>query len=184
MLYEGDQYTPAECEAYKQHTIRIVSFSKDFAMTGWRIGYLHTDGSRLPSLLAIHDTLVNCAPVVAQYAALAALKESEHILARNRSIYDHHRQIMLKYLRRCGPRIQYQRPDGAYFFFVKLPQGWDSSRFCNQLLVKKQVAMVPGDDFGPGGEGYVRFCFGRGEEAVLEGMQRFVEFIRQDEYEP
>jgi len=178
MLYGGATlFSPAQLPTYRRHLIRIVSFSKDFALTGWRIGFVQADASRIDELLAVHDTLVNCAPVVSQYAALAALQQSRRILSANRQTYRRHRVLMESYLAALGSRVSYCSPAGAYFFFVRVQGVTDSRAFCLELLKRSGVAVVPGADFGPGGEAHVRLCFGRSAAAIRTGMQRFTEFM-------
>lgn len=180
MLYDGAElFSPAQDAAYRRNVVRIVSFSKDFALTGWRVGFLHADAALIPKLVAVHDTLVNCAPVVSQYAALAALKDRRRILSTNAAVYRRHRRIMADYLDKLGPRVSYELPQGAYFFFVKIVGAEDSTTFCLDLLRETKLAVVPGADFGPGGEGCVRLCFGRSAQAIHEGMRRLSDYLEK-----
>lgn len=178
MLYDGtESFSPAMLPPAKPHVVRIVSFSKDFALTGWRVGYVHAAAARIDALVAVHDTLVNCAPVVSQHAALEALRQRRRILNANQLTYQRHRRIMAEYLQALGPAVSYMMPEGAYFFFVKVQGVTNSTDFCLQLLKAQKLAVVPGDDFGPGGEGYVRLCFGRSAPAIHAGMRRFTAFV-------
>ncbi|HSX30497.1 MAG TPA: pyridoxal phosphate-dependent aminotransferase [Candidatus Saccharimonadales bacterium] len=179
MVYDNAVlFSPAMDARYRKHVVRIVSFSKDFALTGWRVGFVQADHSRMDELVAVHDTLVNCAPVVSQYAALAALEHRERILARNRTVYDRHRRLMTGYLDALGPKVSYVLPEGAYFCFVRVTGVTSSAQLCADLLREQKLAVVPGSDFGPGGEGHVRLCFGRSAGAIHEGMRRFSTFVR------
>lgn len=180
MLYDtGQWYTPAMGESFRPAIIRIVSFSKDFSLTGWRVGFVHADSARIPQLLALHDTLVNCAPVVSQYAAIAALKFQDEIIAGNTKLYQKNLALMQSRLDGLSNFLVYIPPKGAYFLFPKLRGVSDSVKFAEHLLKEQKVAMVPGSAFGPGGEGHVRICFGRSPEAVRLGMDRFEKYIKE-----
>jgi aminotransferase len=178
MLYDaGESYSPAMEQKYKKCLIRVMSFSKDFSLTGWRVGYLQADRSRIASIVAIHDSLINCAPVVAQYAAMAALDNFDRIVASNRLLYAANRQRMADALNQLGDYVECVEPSGGYFFFPKLKQSVESSWIAEQLAIKSGVVVVPGEAFGPGGEGHLRLCFGRSEQSVNEGMKRIKRYF-------
>ena len=173
MLYgEEEFYTPAMEEKYKGCLIRVMSFSKDFSLTGWRVGYLQADRSKIASLVALHDTLINCAPVIAQYAAMAALDNFDRIIEENNLTYTANRRVMADILSELSEHLAYSEPSGGYFFFPRLKDTEDSSQVARWMALKSGVVVVPGEAFGPGGEGHVRICFGRSDEAVREGMRR------------
>lgn len=173
MLYTDQEfYTPAVEPKYKSCVIRVMSFSKDFSLTGWRVGYLQADRPRIASMVALHDTLINCTPVVAQYAAMAALDHFDRIIAHNNLLYAANRRIMASAIHELDDYLEYIEPRGGYFFFPKLKRSADSTLVAEQLALKAGVVVVPGEAFGAGGEGHLRLCFGRSEEAVREGMQR------------
>lgn len=179
MLYDtGGWYTPAMDKAFRAAVIRIVSFSKDFSLTGWRVGFMHADSSRIPRLVAIHDTLVNCAPVVSQYAALAALKYQDDILAGNAAIYQRNLDLIRTRLDDLSDYLTYEPPKGAYFLFPKIKGVSRSVEFCAGLLASQKLAVVPGSAFGPGGEGHIRVCFGRSPSAIRDGMDRLAQYLR------
>jgi aminotransferase len=176
MLYdETPLYSPAEDPAFKQTVVRLMSFSKDFAMTGWRIGYIQADQSRITRLVAIHDTLVNCAPVISQYVACEAVRQSARIFEQNSQLYSARRQLMASYLDKLSGRMSYVMPRGGYFFFPKTMDGQSSRDLTRHLLANNLVA-IPGDAFGTNGEGHIRLCFGRSEEAISRGMERLVQY--------
>ena len=175
MLYEDVRfYSPATDPRFKRTVIRLMSFSKDFAMTGWRVGYIQADKERINKLTAIHDTLVNCAPVISQYVACEAIVQSERILSENALLYDSRRRLMAEYLDSIADHVRYVMPRGGYFFFPESINEQDSHELARQLLASN-LAVVPGDAFGLGGEGHVRLCFGRSETAIMLGMQRLVQ---------
>lgn len=179
MYYGEDElYNPCTNPIFKDHIVRIVSFSKDFSLTGWRVGYLHSSQKNVNKILSIHDIAINCAPVISQYAALAALEDTESILALNKERYLRNRQLMGECLLELSDYLSFTWPQGSYFFFPKIFGVKDSRPFCLDLVKKADVAIVPGSDFGLGGEGHVRLCFGRDREAISQGMERFGNYLR------
>lgn len=178
MIY-GDAtiYTPGIDDSFRKNIIRVVSFSKDFSLTGWRVGFFHSDKEIIEKILPVHDALVNCTPVISQYAALSALTNQEMILAKVKSIYNRQRIITAEYLNQLGDFLTYKMPKGSYYFFPKLMYVKNSAEFCLDLLVKENVALVPGSDFGKGGEGHVRICFGRAEDDVRKGMEYLTRYL-------
>jgi aminotransferase len=181
MLYVGDKYySPAMNRKYKKCLIRVMSFSKDFSLTGWRVGYLQADHSRIASMVALHDSLINCAPVVAQYAAIAALDNFDRIIGRNKILYAKNRRAMSVALSELDKHLTFTEPSGGYFFFPKLKYPESSEQVAHEIAIKAGVVVVPGEAFGPGGEGHVRLCFGRSEIAIEQGMQRMKTYFKGD----
>lgn len=178
MCYDTKFFTPAVEPTYRSQIVRVVSFSKDFNLTGWRIGYLHTDKSLIKQLVPVHDTLVNCSPLPSQCAALAALEIAPRILAANRRVYRHHRRVMAKHLDAMSEWFDYSLPDGGYFFFPRLKITTNAKVFCNELARQAQVVVVPGEDFGPGGARHIRLCFGRSLADINEGMRRIENYMQ------
>lgn len=174
---DADFYTPAVEKEFRKNVIRVVSFSKDFALTGWRVGYLHSDISVVEKILPTHDSIVNCAPVVSQYAAISAIKNQNEILSNNLEIYKKQRKLVADFLDSLEGLVSYTMPKGSYYFFPKLKGIKNTQSFCMDLLRTAKVAVVPGSDFGPGGEGHVRICFGRREENLIAGMERFSNYL-------
>jgi aminotransferase len=176
MVYDDDHlYSPTMTAKYRRNVIRVMSFSKDFSLTGWRVGYLHTDKIHVASMLALHDTLVNCAPVVAQYAAMAALNHYDEIVERNRVIYRRQRDIMMRELRTVSGMLDICLPRAGYFFFPRYKSLQSSASLANELAQKANLIVIPGGSFGRGGEGHLRLCFGRSEEAITTGIN----YLRQ-----
>jgi aminotransferase len=178
MFYTEAPYNPLRSAENKKHIIRIVSFSKDFALTGWRVGYLHADVSLIPSLLSTHDSLLNCAPVISQYAALAALEISERILTQSQQTYQLHREIMGRALDSLSEYVEFLWPDGSYFFFPRIKGVENTEKFCMDMVRSVKLAVSPGEAFGSLGKGHVRLCFGKSEREIQEGMKRFASFIQ------
>jgi aminotransferase len=163
--------------AFKNNLINVVSFSKDFSLSGWRVGFLFGSRKLIEPMFSTHDTLVNCAPVVSQYAALAALKYEENILPGILAEYREHRKIMGKCLEELSPYLDFVWPDGSYYFFPKIKNLKDSEKFCFDMVSVAKMAVVPGSSFGQIGEGHIRLCFGRSKEDIIEGMKRFKKYL-------
>lgn len=177
ILFGGPPYfTPAQVEAFRRRVVRIFSLSKSFAMTGWRVGYLHSDRAVVSEILKVHDSLVTCAPVISQYAAIAALERGQEAIAEFRSAYKRRRDLMLRHLDDLSHIFDYQKPTGAYFVFPRVkdtvPLSGDSRRLAFDLLERAGVAVVPGSAFGPTGEGHLRLSYGREEADIEEAFRR------------
>ena len=183
-LYFGEGRLPsiAEDENLRKHIVRIVSLSKDYSLTGWRIGFLHADKSVVSKILEAHDLLINCAPVVSQYAGLVALKNSERITQESLRKFSEHRMLMGNYLETLRDHLDFQWPDGAYYFFPKIMGVTNSVKFCIDLLNNARLSTVPGSEFGEGGEGHIRLCFGKSKEEIIEGMDRLKNYLVYNTY--
>lgn len=187
-IYRNLNYTnnPLEnlCQRkkFKPNIIRIVSFSKEFSLSGWRIGYIHGPKEKINKIVVIHDNIINCAPVVSQYAALAAIKNKEKIIEKNLKIYKENRKIMGDWLEHLNKFIQFSWPQGTYYFFPKIIGTQNSEDLAFDILDKVKLAVVPGKDFGIGGESHIRLCFGRSKAKIIEGMKR-LEYYFQKYYE-
>ncbi|MCL5004554.1 MAG: pyridoxal phosphate-dependent aminotransferase [Patescibacteria group bacterium] len=177
---EAPFFSLAQIPELRKKVIRIFSLSKAYAMTGWRIGFLHSDEENVKEILKIHDSLVTCAPVISQYAAIGALDYGDREIEKFRREFQTRRDLMCEYLDGMKNYFSYQNPKGAYFIFPKiLPAAYkilqtkNSWEFALKLLEKAKVAVVPGAAFGPSGEHHFRISFGRDEKDIRESMERF-----------
>lgn len=184
-LFKKDQkiFSLAEIPELRKRVIRLFSFSKSYAMTGWRVGYLHSDKSIVKEILKVHDSLVTCAPVISQYGAMGALEMGDKDLMEMNEEYKKRRDLICNYLDELQYVFSYVRPESAYFVFPKIivenfnyesddcPNSL-SWKFALNLLEKARVAVVPGVAFGPNGEGHVRMSFGRSERDINESFRR------------
>ncbi len=179
-------FSPAMEEAFRHRVVRIFSFSKSFAMTGWRVGYLHSDRRVVSEILKVHDSLVTCAPVVSQYAAIAALERGQEAIAEFRGAYKRRRNLMLGHLDALSHIFDYQKPTGAYFVFPRVKDtvrlSGDSRRLAFDLLERAGVALVPGSAFGPTGEGHLRMSYGREEADIEEAFQRMRRYFAERDW--
>ncbi|MBL7057945.1 aminotransferase class I/II-fold pyridoxal phosphate-dependent enzyme [Patescibacteria group bacterium] len=170
-------FSLAENVNLRKRVIRIAGFSKMYAMTGWRVGYMHSDASIIQEILKVHDVLVTCAPVVSQYAALGGLEMAQKDVQYFKNEFKKRLDLICLRLDRLSEYFSCDRPDGAYFMFAKMLKEKDSKVFAFDLLKKAQVAVVPGISFGPSGEGYIRFNFGVKEEFINKAFDRIEKYF-------
>ncbi len=176
-VYTPEAYfSPAQVAAVRQRIVRIFTFSKAYGMTGWRVGYLHSDARNVQEILKVHDALVTCAPVVSQYAALAALEYGQAHIIAFRQAFKQRRDLTLTHLDQLSHVFDYQKPEGAYFVFPRMKDvvvhARDSHALAYDLLEKAQVAVVPGIAFGPSGEAHIRLNFGRRPDDISTAFER------------
>jgi hypothetical protein len=174
-------FTPALEATARDRVIRVCSFSKAYGMTGWRVGFLHGPAHRVAQILKVHDALVTCAPVVSQYAALAALEVGEAAIAEFRSAFRRRRDRTIARLDDLPHVFDYQKPNASYFVFPRIkdtvPHARDSRRLAAELLERAKVAVVPGVAFGPTGEAHLRLCYARAEADIDLAFDRMVDFF-------
>jgi aminotransferase len=183
-VYSKEAYfSPAQIAAVRSRVVRVYTFSKAYGMTGWRVGYLHSDADNVREILKIHDALVTCAPVVSQYAAIAALEQGDPFIAEFRRAFKERRDRTVEHLDRLSHIFDYQKPEGAYFVFprVKDTIRWarDSRRLALDILEHAKVALVPGLAFGPSGEAHLRINFGRELHDIELAFERLDHYFRQ-----
>ena len=181
-VYTPEAYfSPAQVAAVRRRIVRIFTFSKAYGMTGWRVGYLHSDARNVQEIIKVHDALVTCAPVVSQYAALAALEYGQDHIAAFRQAFKQRRDLMLTYLDQLSHVFDYQKPEGAYFVFPRLKDvvthAHNSHALAYDILEKAKVAVVPGSAFGPSGEAHIRLNFGRESDAITTAFERLTDYF-------
>jgi aminotransferase len=167
---------PALGESIKRRTILLGGFSKDYAMTGWRIGYACGPAHLIKGLVRIHQYTIMSAPTTAQDAAVAALKSGNKYVEDMVAEYDRRRKLLVDGLNRLG--LQTFEPRGAFYAFPNIQaSGMDDETFAETLLKEEGVAVVPGNAFGPGGEGFVRACYATSYEKLEEALKRMERFM-------
>jgi len=178
--YDGhEHFSIASIPEMRRHAVSCYTFTKTYAMTGWRIGYLHADEQLIPQITKAHIPFAICAPVVSQYAALAALQGSQDCVARFREHYRTTRDLMCARLDTMDSVFEYQKPHGSYLMFprILLEEGKDSATFCKRLLKQARVSATPGIAFGPTGEGHLRLSFCVSEEEINKAFDRMEAFF-------
>jgi len=163
----------------KDYTIVLNGFSKAFAMTGWRIGYVCAPAELMAEVHKLHQYSSICAPIMSQYGALEGLKNGGHEVEKMRVSYQQRRNLMYKAFQEMG--LPCTEPEGAFYMFPDIRKtGLTSEEFATQLIEKHQVAVVPGTVFGAGGEGFIRCCYATDINKIKIALQRINEMV--DEY--
>ena len=178
--YDGQRhFSIASIPEMSRNVISCYTFTTTYAMTGWRIGYLHADEDVIPQINKAHIPLAICAPVVSQYAALAALKGPQECVARFREHYLSARNVMCERLDHLSSIFAYEKPNGSYLMFPKilLEEGKDSTAFCKRLLKEGGVSTTPGIAFGPTGQGHLRMSFCVPEEEINKAFDKMDVYI-------
>ena len=175
LTYLGRHESIVSRPGMRERTILLHGLSKAFAMTGFRIGYACAPAPLIEAMMKIHQYAILCAPTPSQEAATEALKEADTIAEEARATYRIRRDFLQRRLREAGlPSVQ---PDGAFYLFVDVRgTGLSSREFALHLLEEEKVAVVPGDAFGPGGEGFVRCSYATSLERLEAAADRIVKF--------
>ncbi len=162
----------------KPRTLTLGGFSKDYAMTGWRIGYVAGPAEMLKGLLKVHQYTIMSAPTTSQVAALAGLKLAEPFVQQMVAEYDRRRRLIVAGLNHLG--LETAEPHGAFYAFAKVSvSGMDDEVFAQRLLEEEHVAVIPGSSFGPGGEGFVRASYATKYEKIEEALLRIERFMQR-----
>ncbi len=161
----------------RERTVLLGGFRKSYAMTGWRIGYVAAPAELMNGIAKVHQFGIMCAPTVAQYAAIEALRNGEAAVDAMHTEYDRRRQLMTRRLNEIGLRCF--EPEGAFYCFPNVTDatGLDDEDFAQALLADERVAVVPGRAFGPSGMGHVRACYATAYEEIVEAMDRMERFV-------
>jgi aminotransferase len=162
----------------RDRTILMGGFSKAYAMTGWRVGYVCAPAAILDGIVKVHQYGIMSAPTVAQDAALAALQAGEPAVEAMVAEYDRRRRLLVDGLNAIG--LETFEPRGAFYAFPRITStGLTSDEFTERLLVEEKVAVVPGDAFGPSGAGHVRMCYATAYDRLEEAIVRIGRFTER-----
>lgn len=162
----------------RDRTILLGGFSKDYAMTGWRIGYVCANPELLAAMRKVHQYTIMSAPTTAQAAAIAALEKGEDEVERMRQEYDRRRRLIVDGFNTLG--LDCFEPRGAFYAFPSIAaSGMSSDDFAMRLLEEEEVAVVPGDAFGASGAGFVRASYATAYEEIEEALNRIESFMRR-----
>ncbi len=160
----------------RERTVLMGGFSKAYAMTGWRVGYLCAPAAILEGIVKVHQYGIMSAPTMAQDAALAALSLAEADVDAMRVEYDRRRRLIVDGLNLMG--LDTFVPRGAFYAFPRVTAtGLDDDAFAERLLEEEHVAVVPGSAFGPSGAGHVRMCYATSYERLEEALERIGRFV-------
>jgi (5-formylfuran-3-yl)methyl phosphate transaminase len=176
LTYEGPEHTVLE---FTDHAFVLNGFSKAFAMTGWRVGYLIAPREFMPALTAMHGNFFISTNEFVQWAALAALREAGEESARFRRIFDERRHVMVDGLRSIGLGVT-TPPTGAFYVLANARRfTGDSLAFAFEILERAHVGVTPGVDFGKNAEGYLRFSYAQSRERIQEAIGRIGRFLSE-----
>lgn len=172
-------HTPfATLPGAKERTIYLNGFSKNYAMTGWRVGFACGPKDIIAAMTKIHQYTIMCVPIMSQMAACEALIGPRKPMDDMKREYHRRRDFVVGRLNEVGLRCH--KPQGAFYAFPSIRKtGLSSVDFASQLLKKKKVAVVPGTAFGPEGEGYIRISYASGFDQLKEAFVRIEEFVKQ-----
>jgi aspartate/methionine/tyrosine aminotransferase len=176
LVYEGEVHTILE---FTDHAFVINGFSKLYAMTGWRLGYVIAPKEFIRPMQKIQQNLFISASSFAQWGAVAGLKETKKDVEKMRETYDRRRRFLIPKLKALGFGITVE-PTGAFYILANAKKfSGDSYRFAFDILKEAKVAVAPGIDFGTNAEGYLRFCYANSLENIEEGMSRLKRYLEK-----
>lgn len=177
-VFDGSEAAPSFVSvASDDDPVFVVNgFSKAWAMTGWRMGWLLTPARYVEQMSALSECVNTGATVFAQAGGVAALSQGEPLVAQLRTQYAKGRDIVMRILGQ-DPRLELSTPEGAFYAFPRLPGLRDSTALAQGLLDEEDVGLAPGATFGPGNEEYFRLCFARSHEQLEEALHRIVRYL-------
>ncbi len=177
LVYGTEHTCFAALPGMHERTVIMGGFSKAYAMTGWRLGYLAAPAEITGAVRKIHQYAIMSAPTMSQHAALAAVEHAEGDVQRMVAEYDRRRRVIVDGFRSIGlPTFE---PQGAFYAFPRVDHlGLTSEEFAERLLLEQQVAVVPGDAFGPSGTGFVRACYATSMDKIEDALDRIERFVR------
>lgn len=179
LSYDEDHVSIASFPEVKEKTIVINGFSKAYAMTGWRLGYVCAHKVLIDAMKKIHQYAIMCSPTTAQYAAIEALKNGDESVAEMAREYNRRRRVLVEGFRSMG--LDCFEPLGALYVFPCIKStGMSSDEFCEKLLLEEKVLAVPGNAFGDCGEGFIRACYAASMEDIIEAIKRIRKFVERN----
>ena len=177
MTYGRDHCSIASIEGMKERTIIVSGFSKAYAMTGWRLGYLCAPAPLTEQMLKIHQYCIMSSPTTAQFAAIDALKNGDDDVRMMVDEYNRRRRYIYNGLKGIG--IDSFEPEGAFYIFPNVGEfGLSSDDFCSKLLYDYKCAIVPGTAFGAGGEGFARISYAYSIKHITQALERIEAFVK------
>jgi aspartate aminotransferase len=171
LVYDGRHVSPASLDGMFERTVTASGFSKTYAMTGWRLGWLVAPPPLFDAVAKLQAHTITCAPAFAQVAGVAALRGPEEELRRMREEFRTRRDLMVRLVHET-PHLSCPTPQGAFYVFPRFDLETSSASLAEGLLREAKVATVPGRAFGPAGEGHLRLSYAASQDAIREGMGR------------
>ncbi len=178
LTYGVKHVSIASFPGMKERTILINGFSKAYAMTGWRLGYVAGPAVIVEQMLKIHQFAIMCAPTTSQYAAIAAVRDGDSDIESMCESYDQRRRFVLHSFQEMG--LDCFEPEGAFYAFPSIKRfGMTSDEFATRLLQEEKVAVVPGTAFGDCGEGFLRVSYAYSLKNLKEALGRMEQFVKR-----
>lgn len=176
LVYDGEY--PSIAKYYRKEAIVIInSFSKEFAMTGWRVGYVVAEENFINTVVKFQQNIAVCVSTPNQYAAIEAITNKDKYAGGIKDVFHKRRDVLTKELNKIDG-LRFQSPAGTFYAFIDISStGLDSKTFCFSLLEKQHVAVIPGVAFGEVFDNYIRLAFTLNEDKLVEGINRIREFI-------
>ena len=183
LTYKEDHVSIASIPGMQERTILINGFSKAYAMTGWRLGYVCGPRKIIEQMTKLHQYAIMCAPTTSQYAAVEALRNGDDDVAMMREAYNQRRRYLVHAFKEMG--LECFEPYGAFYIFPCIKEfGMTSEEFASRFLMEEKVAVVPGTAFGNCGEGFLRISYAYSLENLKEAlgrMQKFIDRLREEQ---
>lgn len=178
LSYQGKHVSIAEIDGMQERTLYVNGFSKAFAMTGWRLGYVAGPHELVTQMLKIHQYAIMCSPTISQFAAVDALEKCDKDVQAMVREYDMRRRYIVNAFNELG--LECFEPGGAFYVFPCIKStGLTSQQFCEDLLMKHKVAVVPGDAFGSCGEGYIRVSYAYSLQHLKTAIGCIGEYLKE-----
>ncbi len=180
LSYDAPAFSMAQIPELRPLLISVNSFSKRYALTGWRVGYVFAPEELMASMLKVHDCTAICAPTPAQHAALAALQGPQELFTEFRDILATRRDLLCSGLERLAPVFSHVRPQGAFYIMARYADHLPDSRETAIRLIKEaRVITIPGGGFGPGGERHLRLSYGGNDEEITKALSRMEAWLEE-----
>ncbi|MBP1467183.1 aminotransferase class I/II-fold pyridoxal phosphate-dependent enzyme [Candidatus Chloroploca sp. M-50] len=178
LVYGVEHTCFASLPGMRDRTVLFGGFSKAYAMTGWRLGWMAAPEEITAAVRKVHQYAIMSAPTMSQYAGIEALRHGEASVQAMVAEYDRRRRVIVDGLNTIG--LKTFEPQGAFYAFPFIGHlGMTSEQFCDRLLAEEHVAVIPGDAFGPSGAGYVRACYATSMEKIEVALERIERFVRR-----
>lgn len=178
LVFEGEFSSIAK-HCKKEGIVIINSFSKEFAMTGWRVGYVVADENFINTVVKFQQNIAVCVSTPNQYAAIEAITNKNKYAGGIKDVFLKRRDVLTRELSKID-KLKFKAPAGTFYAFIDISStGMDSKTFCFSLLEKQHVAVIPGVAFGEAFDNYIRLAFTLNEDKIIEGISRINEFINQ-----
>ena len=178
LSYDKKHVSIASFPEMKEKTLVINGFSKAYAMTGWRLGYICGHPILIDAIKKIHQYALMCSPTVSQFAAIEALKSGDDSVFTMVREYNRRRRVLVDGFKKMG--LDCFEPLGAFYVFPCIKStGMTSDEFCEKLLKTEKILVIPGNAFGDCGEGFIRACYASSMENIMESLKRIERFINK-----